>query len=203
MTVSVGMDQVRHHIEALAVDVLLAWMMKMELLEYVRFVADRERATWGVVDLNGVSVVDDVERNRLVIEFQRRQVRFLGVLDVDGRLFLPDRTRGKRRVEFAPSTRPFRPLVGPLGSFLANVACRRQSDPENPAERQCLAGKSKSHRSPPQAGASRTTAGVAAEAKTAGLVNDRRPAVAKRNRGSADKRRGEGTAAIDMEEKRK
>src|SRR6516164_11856275 len=55
MTVSVGMDQVRHHIEALAVEVLLAWMMKMELLEYVRFVADRERATRGVVDLNGVS----------------------------------------------------------------------------------------------------------------------------------------------------
>ena len=34
MTVSIGMDQVRHHIVALAVDVLLAWMMKMELLEY-------------------------------------------------------------------------------------------------------------------------------------------------------------------------
>src|SRR5215831_7810819 len=162
MTVSVGMDQVRHHIEALAVDVLLAWMMKMELLEYVRFVADRERATRGVVDLNGVSVVDDVERNRLVIEFQRRQVRFLAILDVDGRLCAPDRTGGKRRIEFAPITRPFRPLVGPLGSFLAKGACRRQSDTENPAERKCLARKSESHRSPPWVGASRTTVGVAA-----------------------------------------
>src|SRR5215469_9550877 len=148
MTVRVGMDQVRHHIVALTVDVLLAWMMKMELLEYVRFVADRERATGGVVDLNGVSVVDDVERNRLVIEFQRRQVRFLGVLDVDGRLCVPDPTGGKRRIEFAPITRPFRPLVGPLGS-LAKGACRRQSATENPAERKCLARKSESHRSPP------------------------------------------------------
>jgi hypothetical protein len=78
------MDKVRDHVEALPVDVFLARVVEMKLLERIGLVADYKRAAWRVIDHYGVAIVDDAERDRLVIEFELRKVGELGVADCDG-----------------------------------------------------------------------------------------------------------------------
>ena len=55
----------------------------MKLLQSVDFFADRERAPGSVIDLYGMAIVNDVQSDGVVIEFERRQVRFSCILDVD------------------------------------------------------------------------------------------------------------------------
>src|SRR6266566_549510 len=41
-------------------------------------------APGSIIDLYGMSIVNDVQRDGVVIEFERRQVRLSSILDVDG-----------------------------------------------------------------------------------------------------------------------
>lgn len=50
---------------------------------------NRDEASGLVVDHNGVTVIDDVKRRRLVIEADRGQVGFLRIADGNGRLAMP------------------------------------------------------------------------------------------------------------------
>jgi len=49
-----------------------------------------------------VSVVDDVERGRLVVELDGRQIGLLRISDVDGGLVMPILARSKPWFEFTP-----------------------------------------------------------------------------------------------------
>ena len=66
----------------------------------------RSKLPGGVVHLDRVAVVDHLERRRLVVELDRRQVRRLGAADVDRRLQLAELAGGELLVEL-------RPLRGP------------------------------------------------------------------------------------------
>jgi hypothetical protein len=70
--------------EALAVHVLFTRMVKMKLLRLVahlvHFFTDREHATGSVIDLYSMAIVNDVQWAGVVIEFERRQVRFFASL---------------------------------------------------------------------------------------------------------------------------
>ena len=58
-------------------------MVKMKLLQSVDFLPDRERAPGSIIDLYGMPIVNDVQRDGVVIEFERRQVRLSSTLNVD------------------------------------------------------------------------------------------------------------------------
>jgi hypothetical protein len=55
----------------------------MKLLQGVDFSPDRERAPGSIIDLYGMPIVNDVQRDGVLIEFERRQVRLSSTLDVD------------------------------------------------------------------------------------------------------------------------
>src|SRR5262249_11867230 len=59
------------------------------------------------IDHNRVAVIDDVQRRRLVIELNWRQVGLLRVANVNGRLLMPIFARSKLRFEFTPMAGSF------------------------------------------------------------------------------------------------
>ena len=71
----------------------------MKLLERIGLVADGQSAAWRVVDHDGVAIVDDAERDGLVIHFKLRKVGKLGVVNVDGRLVVAHLASGERGIE--------------------------------------------------------------------------------------------------------
>jgi len=75
-------DQVSNHVEPLAVDVLLAWMVEVKLFEGINLVANCQSAAWRVIDHDGVAIVDDTERDRIVIELELGKIRKFGVGNV-------------------------------------------------------------------------------------------------------------------------
>src|ERR1700740_2769044 len=100
------------HVIALAVDRLLAGPMKVELFERILLPAHRHKAPCGVSDRHGVTVVDDMQRRRLVIELDWQQVGLLGIVDVDGGLPAPILAWSKFRFELTPMAWPTRlPIV--------------------------------------------------------------------------------------------
>src|SRR5579871_2242368 len=70
----IRVNQMDHHVEALSIDPLLARMMKMKLCELVPMVADSDKAPGRVVHHNSVTVINQCERRRLIVKFDRRQV---------------------------------------------------------------------------------------------------------------------------------
>jgi hypothetical protein len=72
-----------------------------------------------------VTVINDVERGRLVIELDRWQVSLLRIPDVDGRLAMPILAWGKLRLEITPMARPFGFAVIP--NVLGMMLLRRTS----------------------------------------------------------------------------
>jgi hypothetical protein len=66
----IGMHQVCHHVVAFAADLLFAGMMEMKLLQGLYLVAHFQRAASRVVHANGMPLVDDVERNCVVVELE-------------------------------------------------------------------------------------------------------------------------------------
>ena len=99
------MYKVYRHIEAFAVDLLLAGPVKMELLERVFSLSDRNEASRAVVDHDGMAVIDDMERRRLIFEVDRGQSYFLRLADVDGRLVMTILARCKLWFQVTPMTR--------------------------------------------------------------------------------------------------
>src|SRR5262245_64985293 len=108
------MHEMRDHRVSLAVDLLLARMMEVKLLQLVACSADGDRTAGRVVDLDRMSVVDDMQRRGAVCEIYLRQVCRFRSPNVDGRLMLAQFTGSKVLVELAPVARAFRAPVGPM-----------------------------------------------------------------------------------------
>ncbi len=83
MTFRVVMYEVRGHIGGVTINLFFAGMMEMNLLQRIDFVTDREPAAGRIVDLDGVAVVDDIQRHSLVIKLQGGKVRGRSALDID------------------------------------------------------------------------------------------------------------------------
>src|SRR6267378_3452287 len=86
VTFGIRVNQVDDHIVVVAIHVLLARMMKMKLLQRVELLPHRQSAARRVIHLNGVTIIDDVERNGIVVELESRQLGLSGTPDIDGRL---------------------------------------------------------------------------------------------------------------------
>jgi hypothetical protein len=99
---SVGVDQVSNHVEPLAVNVLLARMVEVKLFEGINLVANCQCAAWRVIDHDGVAIVDDAERDRIVIELELGKIRKIGVGNVDGRLLMSHFATGEGWIERTP-----------------------------------------------------------------------------------------------------
>ena len=77
-------------IERLAGEQMLARMMEVELDEVVFGAADGAGAAGIGVDLYGVAVVDDAQRERLVVERDRAGRALHGAVEIDGSLLQPE-----------------------------------------------------------------------------------------------------------------
>src|SRR5262245_42792375 len=101
---TIPMDQMRDHVVPLAVDLLLRWLVEVKLHELVSSTTDRDEAPGCIVDLDGVAVIHDPERDRLVSETDWREVCLVrdAVLEIDGRLCFPDRAATEVVLERAP-----------------------------------------------------------------------------------------------------
>src|SRR5215475_7924311 len=106
----------RHHVVAFAVELLLAGFVKMKLQELILLASDGDKAPGCVVDLDGVTVVDDLERRGLVIKVNGRKVRLLRdlVTDIDRRLDLPQRAAAVFLFERSPLRRSGWARVAPV-----------------------------------------------------------------------------------------
>src|SRR5215470_18354738 len=122
------MYKVHGHIVALAINLLLAGPVKMELLECILLAADQNEASGAVVDHDGMAVIDDVEWRRLIVEAYRGQLCFLRVADVDGGLVLTILAGRKPWFQVTPMTRstriPIIPIV--LSEMLLGGSTHRQ-----------------------------------------------------------------------------
>jgi len=132
------MNQVNVHGESLAVDALLARMMKMELDELIGVVANPKRAAGIDIDLDAVTIVDDVQRARAIIEVERREPLVLGVTrsDIDRRLCLPVAASRKLRVEIGPMGRPPLARIRPMVRNVVAERCRTSDDPDRSDNRE-------------------------------------------------------------------
>src|SRR5215469_7140688 len=83
------MHKVDGHIEVLAVDLLLAGPVKVELLKLIFLVADHNETSGPVVDHDGVAVINDVQGRTVVINADRGNGGSLRIADVNGRLAMP------------------------------------------------------------------------------------------------------------------
>src|ERR1700756_2953408 len=101
------------HVEALAVDLLLAGPMKVKLLKHILLSPHCNGAAGGVIDHDGVAVINDLERRGLVIELNQRQVCSLRIANVDGRLMMTSLAPSKLRFQVTPMVRSERVTVIP------------------------------------------------------------------------------------------
>jgi hypothetical protein len=79
----IGVHQMHHHLIALAVDLLLAWPVKVELFEFVSLTTHCDETPGAVINHDRVAVIDDIQRRRLVIELDGRKVGLLRIADVN------------------------------------------------------------------------------------------------------------------------
>jgi len=113
----VFVHQVRHHRIAAAIDLFFARLVEVELQQVVALAVDRDAAAWGVVHLDGMAVVENLQRRRAVSEFQRRQLRLAGLADVDWRLVVAQLAGAEVLFQLAPVLRA-------VGAFIAPVRRR-------------------------------------------------------------------------------
>ena len=83
----------RRHREGLSVDPFLAGFVEMKLLQFISLAADGNRAPRAIDDLDGMAIVDHLERGRAVAELNGLQIGRYGPSNVDGRLGLAARAR--------------------------------------------------------------------------------------------------------------
>lgn len=115
--------------KALTLDFLLGGMVKVKLFERIDIAADGESAADGIIDLNGMAIVDDVERHALVIDFQDGEPGRPGILDVDRRLRAAQRAGRIFRIEVAPLLRI---VVGPVRlALLSGAKAERERQAES------------------------------------------------------------------------
>src|SRR5215831_1365638 len=100
------MHKVHCHVEALAVDLLFARPVKVELFENVFVTTDRNATSRSIIDQDRMAVVDNVQRRMLVLELDRWQVGLLRIANINRGLMMPILTRRKLRLQITPMTRP-------------------------------------------------------------------------------------------------
>src|SRR5882762_1403597 len=91
-----------HHVVSLAVDFLLAGPVKMELFQRILLVAHADRTAWGIVDHDRMTVINDVQRGRLVVKSNGRQIDLPRIANVNGGLVVSGLAESKFRVQVAP-----------------------------------------------------------------------------------------------------
>jgi hypothetical protein len=91
----------RHGV-SLTIDLLLARPVKVKLLERICLPANGYGTPWIVIDNNRMSVIDDAQPGRLVLEADRRQVDLMWITDVYGGLVMPTLAQSKLWVEITP-----------------------------------------------------------------------------------------------------
>src|SRR5215468_10414983 len=128
LAVVIRMYKVYRHLEGLAIDLFFTGPVKMKLLQHVFLVTDQDEASGTVIDHDGVAVIDDVERGRLVFEVDRRQVCLLRIADVNGGLVMSSLARCELWFQVAPMIRPKLGSVIPsvLGVMLLRGTTQRQ-----------------------------------------------------------------------------
>lgn len=95
-------------------DVLFAGMMEMKLFKGIGVVTYCQCAARSVIDHDGVAVVNDAQRDGLVIELQFRKVGEHRVPDVDWGLVMAHLARRERRIELTPVFRILLAFVAPM-----------------------------------------------------------------------------------------
>src|SRR6478672_6610358 len=114
MACRVLVHEMRHHVVRVPVDPLFTRMVEMELDELVLLLVQGDEAAGCVVDLNRVAVVDELERNGMIVEAELRQVGAFGIANVDGRLMSTGLAGRVLRLEIAPVLRSGASLVTPV-----------------------------------------------------------------------------------------
>src|SRR5271166_1431353 len=96
------------HVVTFSVECLFARMMEMKLLQLIRlaFHGDGIAIAGSKLLLNGVAVVNNLERNRMTGEVNCRQMDDLRVGDVNRRLLLSRLAGCKLRAQISPMLRP-------------------------------------------------------------------------------------------------
>src|SRR5271155_3549091 len=149
---SIDVHEVQLHVVFLAVNFILADMVKMVLHQRQRGSVDGDAAAGLVIDLNGVAVVDDFQRRKFVVEMDGSQLRGLRVDDINGRLALACLARGKIGRKVAPMVRAIRSAVTPVRSGRVFLGDRGMRTNERGAENKncyCGAGETCGHGIPP------------------------------------------------------
>src|ERR1700733_10649333 len=108
MAVRAHMNQVKNHVEFLAVYFFFAGMMKMKLHQRVLFAVNGDTASGLIIHADGMAVVDDLHGAEFVIKSNWFQVGWLGVFNVDRRLILAGFASSETGVVIAP-------MVGTIG----------------------------------------------------------------------------------------
>ena len=111
---AVLVHEMNHHVIWLPVDFLFARVVEMKLAKLIALSAGQYHAAPGIINLDGVAVVDDLERRRSVIEFDRRQRLLSGIANVDGRLPSPELAGSVVSFQVAPVRWALRTLVRPV-----------------------------------------------------------------------------------------
>src|ERR1700752_2954201 len=89
---------------SLTIDRLLARPVKVKLLELICLSPDGYGNPWIVIDHTRMSVIDDVQPGRLVLEADRRQVDLKCITDVYGGLVMPTFAQSELWFEITPMT---------------------------------------------------------------------------------------------------
>jgi hypothetical protein len=110
------MHQVNDHIVGLAVDVLLAGTVKVELRQLVALIAHNQEIAISrrVIDSHRrMAVVDNSQRTAFVFESYGEQSDFVRASDVDGRLLLAELAGSVVRIQIAPMIWTGWPCIAP------------------------------------------------------------------------------------------
>src|SRR5689334_19728670 len=107
-----------HHFVSLAVDLLFTGPVKMELFQGVLLVAHPDGTSGRIVDHDRMTVINDVQRGRLVVEPNGRQVGLLWITNVNGGLVVSVFAGSEIRVQVTPVTGTLVSVVAPVGGLM-------------------------------------------------------------------------------------
>jgi hypothetical protein len=145
----IHVDEVEFHVVLLAIDFVFADMVEMELDQRQRCSVDGDAAAGLVVDLDGVAIVDDLQRRKFVIKLYGSQLGRLSADDIDGGLALAGLTSGEIGLKVAPVLGAFRSAVTPvrsIGLVLLRDCGMRETERDAENERRCCdAGQTSRH----------------------------------------------------------
>src|SRR5579864_3000947 len=122
------------HVVTFATDLLLAGPVKVELFQLIGLPGYGDVTSRNVIDHDGMPVINDMQRGRLVIELDRRQICVAGTANIDGRLAMASLARNKLRLQIAPMVGSLRSAIAPgvlRLMLLGRAGCRRRKRPQH------------------------------------------------------------------------